>query len=147
MQLEREHRELWAALVERTLGQHAAEVSRLEALVAAREHELAERPEREVVRYVDGDVVADARAEAERSFASRENAWQALVEVRLLHHEREPGTCRCGLPIDRCDVALIVDRYPALRAWEDEQLERLRLHKTHRLPDNHPAVLDRRRTG
>lgn len=96
-------------------------------------------------RYIDLDALQSARSEADRAFRSREMAWQALVEVRLLHRE-EDERCRCGLRVDRCSVAQIVDLYPALRGWEDEQAERLRRAANLTLfPDAHPAVLDRRR--
>jgi hypothetical protein len=86
----------------------------------------------------------EAREEADRAFRSRENAWQALCMVRLLHREGQPGQCRCGLRLDRCKTAQIVDHYPALEKWEKEQVLRLRRGLSHNLPEGHPAVLDRR---
>jgi hypothetical protein len=50
-----------------------------------------------VDRYVDFDALHAARSEAERAFRSREMAWRALVEVRLLHQEEGDRQCRCGL--------------------------------------------------
>lgn len=112
--------------------------------IDALEQELRDRPERVVDRYVDLDKLQLVQAEAERAFRSREHAWQALTEVRLLHREDDDGHCRCGTRADRCPIAAIADRYPALKAWEDEQVDRLRRGESHALPDGHPAVLDRR---
>jgi len=54
------------------------------------------------------------------------------------------SACRCGTRAERCPIAATADRYPALKAWEDEQVDRLRRGESHALPDGHPAVLDRR---
>ena len=105
---------------------------------------LRDRPERIVERYVDQQELEDARAEAVRAFRSREKAWQALCEIRLIHREGTPGRCRCGQRLDACKIAQIVDRYPGLELWENEQYRRLRNDQDHMLPDSHPAVLDPR---
>lgn len=96
-------------------------------------------------RYLDLDALQAAPTEAERAFRSRETAWQALVEVRLLHREEEGGGAAVGCGWIGCNIARVVDRYPALQKWEEEQVARLRRGQTHALPDAHPTVLDRRR--
>lgn len=139
---DRTHIELWQALARDEKRKHDVEVENLVGRISDLEQELSNRPEKVVERYVDLQVLQEAEAEAQRAFRSRENAWQALCEVRLIHREGEPGRCRCGLRIDKCKVALIVDRYPGLEKWEMEQISRLRMDLDHRLPDGHPAVLD-----
>lgn len=39
---------------------------------------------------------------------SRENAWQALCEIRLLHRDASDGKCRCGKRYDDCPEVQIV---------------------------------------
>lgn len=141
---DREHLQLWQALTERQSREHAQEASALRTRITELEQELRSRPERLVDRHVDLNELQAARSEADRAFRSREMAWQALVEIRLLHREEDDGQCRCGLRLDRCRVAQIVDRYPALQRWEKEQIERVRRGEAHALPDGHPALLDRR---
>lgn len=144
LQSDRDHLRLWRELLADHDDQHAREATGLRERIDALEQQLRDRPERVVDRYVDLGELQLARAEADRAFRSREHAWQALTEIRLLHREDDAGQCRCGTRADKCPVALIVDRYPALRAWEDEQVDRLRRGESHALPDGHPAVLDRR---
>jgi hypothetical protein len=119
----------------------------LRRVIAEREQELADRPEKIVDKYIDVGELNEARAEAERAFRSRENAWQALVEIRLLHREVDDSKCRCGQRMDRCEVAVIVDRYPGVASWEAEQIARLKRGERHALPDGHPEILDRRGYG
>jgi hypothetical protein len=116
---------------------------RAQGRIAELEQELHDRPTRPVHHWVDQDELEKAREEAQRAFRSRENAWQALCEIRLLHREGQAGQCRCGLRLDRCKIVQIVDHYPALEKWEKEQLSRVRGGLTHNLPEGHPAVLDR----
>lgn len=144
LQSDRDHLRFWRELLARHDDQHAREVTGLRERIVALEQQLRDRPARVVDRYVNIDELQKARAEAERAFRSREKAWQALTEVRLMHREDDLGHCLCGTRADKCPVALIVDRYPALKAWEDEQVVRLRHGESHALPDGHPAVLDRR---
>jgi len=144
MQMNTEHVKAWEALTERLRAEHAAQLSQLRVEIAQVRQELVSRPEKIVDRYIEADVLEAAQNEAQRAFRSRENAWQALTEVRLLHRETDDVKCRCGVRIDRCAVAKIVERYPGLRRWEEEQVSRLRRGEPHALPDAHPAVLDRR---
>lgn len=108
------------------------------------EWQLEVRPVREVERYVDADQMAAARAEADRAFRSREHAWRALLEVRLLHRERDAGRCLCGRALGDCSTANIVNAHPGLSRWEEDQIVRLKRGESHLLPDGHPALLDRR---
>ena len=144
MQMNTEHVKAWEALTERLRAEHAAQLSQLRDETAQLQQELVNRPEKVVERYIDADDLEAAQNEAERAFRSRENAWQALSEVRVLHREVGDGKCRCGRRFDRCPVAQIVERYPGVRAWEKEQVQRLRRGDPHALPDAHPAVLDPR---
>ena len=108
------------------------------------EQELRDRPKQIVVRHVGQEKIDEANAEAQRAFHSREKAWQALCEIRLIHREGSPGRCRCGKRLDTCEIALIVDRYPGLEKWEAEQVRRHRNYQRHQLPEGHPALLDPR---
>ena len=144
MQMNTEHVKAWEALAERRSAEHAAQVSQLRAEIAKIRQELVSRPEKVVEKYIDAGVLESAQDEAQRAFRSRQSAWQALTEVRLLHREVDDGKCRCGLRMDRCPVAQIVERSPGLRRWEEEQVKRLRRGEPHALPDAHPAVLDPR---
>jgi hypothetical protein len=138
------HIEMWKALARSRKQDHERVEVQLRDRIAELEQELRDRPTRTVDRWVNRDELEEAQEEAQRAFRSRENAWQALCEVRLLHREGQPGQCRCGLRLDRCKVAQIVDHYPALEKWEREQVSRLRRGLIHALPEGHPALLDRR---
>ncbi len=142
MAADRKHIELWQALVRDEKRKQDAEVEKLRTQISGLQQELSDRPERVVERYIDLDELRKAQDEAERAFRSREKAWQALCEIRLIHREGNPGRCRCGVRLDSCKIAQIVDRYPGLEKWEKEQINRLRNYEDHRLPDGHPAVLD-----
>jgi len=144
MQMNTEHVKAWEALAERRSVEHAAQVSQLRSEIAQVRQELVNRPEKVVEKYIDAGVLETAQDEAQRAFRSRESAWQALTEVRLLHREVDDAKCRCGQRMDRCPVAQIVERYQGLRRWEEEQVKRLRRGEPHALPDAHPAVLDPR---
>jgi hypothetical protein len=145
MERDRVHIGLWRSLSQSHAHAHRTEAARLRSRITELEQELADRPEKEVVSYVGEDEIRGANEEAGRAFRSRERAWQALCEIRVLHRERDEGRCQCGLRIDRCQIAEIVARYPALLKWEAEQIRRLRSNdwRGHMLPDGHPAVLDR----
>lgn len=139
-----EHIRLWQSLLDQQQREHERVVARLGARIEDLERELQDRPEKLVERRIGEDELNTARAEADRAFRSRENAWQALTEIRLIHRESDHGQCRCGKRMDRCPEAQIVDRYPALARWEEEQVRRFRDGLSHGLPVNHPAVLDPR---
>ena len=138
------HIELWRSLLNRRQRAHERAESQLRARIDDLEQQLRDRPEKVVERRMGGEEMDAAKAEAERAFRSRENAWQALTEIRLLHREADSGQCRCRKRLDRCPEAQIVDRYPGLAKWENDQVRRLRQGLSHTLPDNHPAILDRR---
>lgn len=137
------HIEMWRALARSRKQEHERVETQLRETIAELEQELRDRPTRPVHHWVDQDELKEAREEAQRAFRSRENAWRALCEVRLLHREGEPGQCRCGLRLERCKVAEIVNRYPGLEKWENEQFIRVRGGLSHALPEGHPALLNR----
>ena len=144
MAASRVHAELWQALARSRQRDHDAAEARLKNRIAELEQELLDRPKQVVERYVDRDELEETRQKADRAFRSREYAWQALCMVRLTHREGQPGQCRCGLHLDRCKMAQIVDHYPGLENWERDQVRRLRDGLDHNLPDGHPALLDGR---
>lgn len=135
---------MWDAFAKDRRRRHDKEVAGLNTRIEELEGELADRPEKIVHRYVDLDELQDAQTEAHRAFASRENAWRALCEIWVLHHERDSGRCQCGQPMDRCKTAQIVDHYPAFEKWNREQIQRFRSGRDHMLPTRHPAVIDPR---
>jgi len=140
------HLEMWTDFARALRRDYRDKEAELRRTVSGLEQQLLDRPEKIVERYIGQDEIDEAREEAERAFRSREMAFRALCEVRLLHREGQPGQCRCGLRLDRCPMAEIVDRYRALEKWEIEQYRRLKAGKTHNLPDGHPALLDPRWT-
>ena len=145
---EAQHAKMWAEdqreALEALEERHGRVLASLQQQVAQLQQTLDDRPERVVVQNLDLQEVRAAHDARDAAYRSRDTAYQALCELRLLHHETGDGQCRCGRRVDRCDVAGIVDRYPALRLWEDKQAEFLRRGLPHLLPDGHPAVLDRR---
>lgn len=112
--------------------------------LASLQQVLDDRPEKQVVKYVNLDKLEEATREQERAFRSRQNAWQALSEVRVFHRERDPGQCQCGARYEKCKVAEIVDRYPALAKWEATEVAKLRRGQPSGLPENQIARLDAR---
>jgi hypothetical protein len=144
LQASRVHAELWRELDRSRQHERDAREAQLRNRIAELEQELHDRPKQIVERYVDRDELKEAREEADRAFRSRDNAWQALCMVRLTHREGQPGQCRCGLRLDRCKMAQIVDHYPGLEKWEKEQVSRKRRGLAHALPEGHPALLDPR---
>lgn len=144
LQASRVHAELWRELARSRRRDHDAAEAQLRNRIAELEQELRDRPTQTIDRWVDLDQLEEARDEADRAFRSRDNAWQALCMVRLIHREGQPGKCRCGQRLDRCKIAEIVDHYPGLEKWEREQVSRKRRGLTHALPEGHPALLDPR---
>ncbi len=139
-----EHIQLWQKLLADRQREHDKAVAQLRDRIAALERELHERPEKVVERWHGAAEIEAAKAEAQRAFRSRQNAWQALCEIRLLHREASDGRCRCGKRYADCPEAQIVGYYPGLAKWEKEQWERYRNYEDHALPDRHPALTNPR---
>lgn len=137
------HIRMWKTLARSRKQDHEKVEEQLSERITELEQELRDRPTRPVHHWVDRNELEEAHEKAERAYRSRESAWRALCEIRLLHREGEAGHCRCGERLDRCKIAQIVDRYPGLEKWETGQVRRLRAGESHELPDGHPAVLDR----
>jgi hypothetical protein len=91
-----EHIELWRKLLAERQREHDDAQVKLKNQIAELERELQERPEKIVERWHGTDEIEAARSEAQRAFRSRQNAWQALCEIRLLHREASNERCRCG---------------------------------------------------
>lgn len=145
---DREHVRLWidaaAWMLEEQAENHARDVARLEAVVAARDAELEARPERVVYLNLDQQTVWDAEQERDHAFQSRDTAFKTLTEVRLLHREKLPGRCSCGKPLNGCATYELLDGYQALERWERKQVDRAKRGLNHMLPLGHPELLDRR---
>jgi hypothetical protein len=139
-----EHIQLWKKLLTERQREHDDVEAELKNHIAELRRELQERPEKIVERWHGTDEIEAARSEAQRAFRSRQAAWQALCEIRLLHREASDGRCRCGKRYSDCPEAQIVGYYPGLAKWEKEQWERYRNYEEHALPDNHPALTDPR---
>lgn len=139
-----EHIELYKALLSAEEREHGNEVTRLNGRIADLERELQERPEKLVERWHGADEIQAATDEQQRAFRSRQNAWQALCEIRLLHREASDGKCRCGKRFKDCPEAQIVGYYPGLARWEKQEWERYKKYEDHALPERHPALTDPR---
>lgn len=63
---------------------HAAEVQQLSERIESLIADLAARPEKVVLKYIDQDEMREAKDEADRAFRSRDHAYQAHCEIRLL---------------------------------------------------------------
>ena len=147
---DQDHRDLWAEdareLAEQNANKLAAEQASTETLRTQLAEEIAKRPPHVVHRNLDQEIVHEAEAERDSAYRSRDQAFQALSEVWLLHRDAGSDRCRCGRKFSQCDTAAIVNRYRALEQWERRQWERRRQRRDHMLPRNHPAVTDPRWT-
>ncbi|WP_131732751.1 hypothetical protein [Actinomadura formosensis] len=148
---EAEHFEQWqydAQLVEEA---HADEVDRLniviadlQAAVERKQKELDSRPFRTVIENLDQATVDDALDRCDRAYRARDSTFSALSEVRLLHHDIGDGQCQCGRRVKICKIAVLVDGYRALEAWEANQWRRKQHGLHHLLPMGHPGVINPR---
>jgi hypothetical protein len=136
---EREHVRLWQDYAQRLQARTAGRPEDGRAGEASQGGEVRSRASSGP--HGAADVLEEERDKTARAFRSRDMAYRALSEVRLLHHETDAGRCRCGLPVQRCAVAMVVDRYPALASWEAKQLKRLRKGQPHMLPHHHPGLV------
>lgn len=145
---ERDHREMWIEslryTVETLTEQHAEELARRDEQEAALQEELVSRPVQVVIENLDIEVVKEAHRKAQGAYRSRDHAFRQLTMIHLQHFEAHAGQCRCGLPIDDCEIALIVDNYRALKTWEYINTERRKRHQIHQLPKHHPGIIDAR---
>ncbi|ORT47062.1 hypothetical protein [Frankia sp. KB5] len=144
------HREIWFEdarfRLERADKAHRTELAARDAQIAELMKELDERPTRIVTQNLDQQIVDEAIERRDQAYRSRDRAFQALSELRLLHREGAGDRCRCGQRFQKCGVAQVVDRYPALEGWERRQWERMRAGQDHYLPPGHPGVTDPRWT-
>lgn len=137
-----DHIELWRALLNARVRKLGGEIVHLRSQLAAAQQELEARPEKEILKYVGRDEINAALEEAQRAFASRQRAWQALAEIQCLHRERNNGQCQCGIRFSECKEAQIIARYPALVNWVKGELGRLNRGFDSDLPEKHPARFD-----
>ena len=105
--------------------------------------ELEERPVVELDH--DQELVDRYKMQTRSALSSRDHAYADLLTVKLMHRQQRGTKCSCGR--DNCPTARLFFDPSGLDRWEAEQVDRLRRHKPHSLPDNHPAVLDRRRAN
>ncbi len=54
---------------------------------------------------------------------SRDDAFQALLEVKERHQPRDAKFCRCGRASRECGDQLLVLHYPAFKKWEADHLD------------------------
>lgn len=144
MQKDREHLQLWAAYVEHVQTESNTLVAVLRAEVDAKQAELEARPEKIVPMYIDAQELQEARDRADRAFQSRDRAYRTLIEIRVDHRELDSGRCRCGKRFDQCSVGQLLAGYAGLLGWERNQVERAGQGLHHRLPENHPSLVDPR---
>lgn len=137
-----DHLRVWQAL---TL-ELRQEIAKQKTAVADMQDELDARPTRIVTENLDQQQVDEAKAERDQAYQSRDRAFHLLSAAALLHSEAEPNRCACGLQLQKCAVAqLLEEEGRGLRNWESKQRQRMEDGYPHSLPDNHPFVLDRRR--
>lgn len=145
---DRVHKEMWAESKREALEDltetYDAKLAAKDAEIERLEHELASRPIQVVTENLDLAVVAEAHGKAQSAYRSRDSAFRQLTRVHMLHHETRAGFCRCGKPIDDCEIAALVEGSRALRTWEWVNAERRRKGQVHSLPRDHPGIVDAR---
>lgn len=145
---ERDHREMWIEskryALEVLADNHADVVASLQATIDGLKEELEARPVRVVFENLDAEEVQAAHAAAQSAYRSRDYAYLQLTKIHMHHFEAQVGQCRCGVPIDECEVGAVVDGFRGLKAWERNQTERRRRDQHHMLPRDHPGIIDAR---
>lgn len=138
---------MWWDLLDRVEEMHRLTVDTLDQRIADLTVQLEERPVREIDKVINQEAFDEVRADMQRAFRQRDNAYETVLQLLLIHRLDETGkTCRCGQPASSCDVATVLEDVRGMvRGWERKQIELFRADHDHRLPDNHPAVLDQRR--
>jgi hypothetical protein len=139
-----DHIELWRALLNARVQKLGKEIADLKDQLATARRDLDERPEKEILKYVGEGEIRAAQEEAQRAFASRQQAWRALSEIQCVHRERNNGRCQCGRPFEQCTEAKVLAGYPVLAEWVRSEMERLNRGLPCDLPAGHPARLDSR---
>jgi hypothetical protein len=145
-QRDRDHVTAWKREQAKWGAQAQRATQRLEDELEKMRIELEARPIHVVHENLDAETVAEAESSRDAAYRSRDMTMQILCQVRLLHQERIQGECTCGKSRSKCKTADIVTEFEALDKWETKQIKRMRQNLDHLLPDNHPAVLDRRRS-
>jgi len=89
-------------------------------------------------------LIERAREEARLAYEVRDRAMGAMSDLRLRHHRQEKNAsqCTCSLRYDARAVAQIVDRFGALKQWEEQQSVRAGDGRRHWLQQDHPALKD-----
>lgn len=145
---EQAHFDLWAEdareHAEQAAKEHSRQVAVLQERVAELLAELEQRPTRVVTVNLDQQRVNEALEHRQAAYRSRDNAFRALSEIHMLHHNSGGEQCVCAKPYQQCEIARIVDAYPALKGWERKQWERKQQGLEHLLPPRHPGVIDYR---
>jgi hypothetical protein len=141
---DRDHVSAWRNERARWTAQAERKITRLEEQVEQLQTKLNERPVHVVHENLDAETVKEAESDRDAAYRSRDKAMQFLCQVRLLHQERIPGKCTCYKNYSECKTAQVVGKIQMLSEWEGKQVTRMRMGYSHYLPDNHPAMLDRR---
>ena len=145
---DKDHREMWMEskryALEVISDRHADVVESLQASIDALKEELDTRPVQVVFKNLDAEEVEAAHVDAQAAYRKRDHAYLQLTKIHMHHFEAQVGQCRCGLPIDECEVGSIVDGFRGLKAWERNQTERRRRDQDHMLPRDHPGIIDAR---
>jgi hypothetical protein len=137
---DRAHIAMWQNIC-RSLGE---EVDKIKRQLADAQQELRDRPIDIRLKDPDLERVEQAHEEARLAYEARDRAFGAMSDLRLRHHRQEKNTsqCTCGLRYDHCHVAQIVDRFGALKHWEEKQLLHFNEGRRHWLERDHPALTD-----
>jgi len=157
-----DHVSLWSSEVQ--LAQEAQDLERQQAAAAvvaleaqllelrgelsdmrgALKAEISQHPVASVEAWFKGEEISAAQQARDESYRSRDRALGILWNLDALHHDDESKDhfCSCGKPTPRCrEWKILATTRSLLYAWEEKQVDRLRRHLPHALPDNHPDVL------
>lgn len=106
--------------------------------------DLRNGPEEAVRAWFDGERIAAAKAEVDKSYRSRAHVLRVLWALDQLHHDDEKfeGRCSCGEETVQCSEWQAIYRArESLYRWEAKQVDRVRQGFDQELPRDHPEVV------
>jgi hypothetical protein len=131
------------------LAERDQTIAERDVLIADLRHAIQESELNPAVEeWLADDMVRTAYAKRDSAYRARDFALRTIWRFAQIHDgdpERDDH-CACGRKADRCaELAAIADELPAMREWEQIQIERLLDDLEHGLPPEHPDV--RKRPG
>ncbi|MGQ4616453.1 hypothetical protein [Nocardia sp. R7R-8] len=150
-----DHIAMWSSGFQLALEEHAEEVGQLQQRIEALNEVL--RKERQLVsdlrftlkselnqraesvqKWIDDERVAEALAQRDSAYRSRDRAMAHLWTLDQLHHDRDRSgeRCSCGKSVRACQEWQALDPIAGtLYQWERKQEERRDMGLPHALPD------------